>query len=151
MPAATKPPAVGTIVHNGRVVTYPISTPTARPTPPPQPAPPPPRPRPAPVVTTPAPPAVDPTDKHAKAAEKYAYNHFRYKYKVGSSNYAVTSLAITLDSTTEVPGWSRYRSTGEAGIEYYDGYGFRRTTRRFEVITETKSGRITATKINVIF
>lgn len=86
---------------------------------------------------------------HTKAAENFAYQHFRYKYKVGAANYAVTSLNAVVNDTEEVAGWNRYRSTGEAGLEYYDNSGFRRTTRRFEVLTEEKNGEARALEITV--
>jgi hypothetical protein len=88
---------------------------------------------------------------HAKAAEAHAYQHFRYKYRVGSVNYAVTSLHVVIDATEEVPNWGRHRSTGEAGIEFHDGATFRRATRRFEVLTEEKDGRPSAVDIDVRF
>jgi hypothetical protein len=88
-------------------------------------------------------------EKHQEQAVKYAYSHFRYKYTIGSKNYAVTSLEITPKETNEVAGWPRYRTEGEAGLEYYDGSSYKRTTRKFEVMTETKSGRVTATEITV--
>jgi hypothetical protein len=34
-------------------------------------------------------------------------------------------------------------------LEYYDCQSFKRTTRRFEVLTEQKNGRIVATDITV--
>ncbi len=88
-------------------------------------------------------------DDHAQAAREFARRHFRYKFKVGSGNYGVTSLEIVVNDTEEVPSWSRYRSVGEAGLEYYDGSGFRRTTRGFEVLTEVKKGKAVAIDIIV--
>lgn len=86
-------------------------------------------------------PAVARIEAHARAAEAHAYQHFRYRYRVGGTHYAVTSLHIVLEETEEVPGWGRFRSVGEAGIEYADGAGFRRAVRRFEVITGDRNGR----------
>jgi len=86
---------------------------------------------------------------HAEAAKEFAYYHFRYKYKVGSVNYAITSQSLRITRTEEIASWSRYRSSGEVGLEYYDNSGFRRTTRRFEVITEDKNGEATALEITV--
>ncbi|MFA6961257.1 MAG: hypothetical protein WC205_10945 [Opitutaceae bacterium] len=91
----------------------------------------------------------DQSEKHQDTAVKYAYSYFRYKYTIGSKNYAVTSLDITPNDTSPVSGWPRYRTEGEAGLEYYDGSGFRRTTRKFEVLTETKNGRIKAIDLTV--
>ncbi len=86
---------------------------------------------------------------HAEAAKDFAYYHFRYKYKVGSANYAITSQSLRITSTDEIASWSRYRSSGEVGLEYYDNSGFRRTTRRFEVLTEEKNGDVRALEITV--
>jgi hypothetical protein len=103
------------------------------------------------VSPTPAPAAEIPdvTASHQTAAENHAYSHFRYKYTIGSKNYGITSLQITTSETVQVPGWPRYRTQGEVGLEYYDGQSFKRTTRRFEVLTENKNGRIVATDITV--
>jgi hypothetical protein len=98
---------------------------------------------------TQAPAKTDPTEEHKATAEKHAYSHFRYKYKIGSKQYAVTSLQITSPETSEVTGWDRYRTLGEAGIEYYDNQGLKRTTRRFEVLTEIKNGKVTPVDITV--
>lgn len=86
---------------------------------------------------------------HAKAAKEFAYHHFRYNYSIGSVNYAVTSQSVRISKTEEVPLWNRHRSTGEVGLEYYDNSGFRRTTRRFEVLTEEKDGEAVAIEISV--
>ena len=88
-------------------------------------------------------------DDHAQAAREFARRHFRYKFKVGSANYAVSSLEVVINDTEEVPAWNRYRSVGEAGMEYYDGSGFRRTTRNFEILTEVKKGKAVAIDIIV--
>lgn len=154
-PMATAP---GIIEHNGRTIIVPPSAPGSA-SPPrsgrvsveeflrlrSQPAP---AHRPALASTASAAPAIAIED-HAKAAKNFAYQHFRYKYKVGSANYAVTSLNPVITDTEEVVGWNRYRSTGEAGLEYYDNSGFRRTTRRFEVLTEEKNGEARALEITV--
>lgn len=133
--------SAGVIEHNGRVIVVTPAPSSARPAPA----------RTA-VTTTVAAPAANPpasapepvsrltSRDHAKAAEDFAYHHFRYNYKVGSTNYAVTSQSVRISRTEEVTGWNRYRSTGEVGLEYYDNSGFRRTTRRFEVLTEEKDG-----------
>ena len=101
---------------------------------------------------TPPPPAVapaTPAEAHAAAAERYAYQYFRYKFKVGSTHYAVTTLDIFPEETVEVAGWNQYRTTGEAGIEYYDNAGPKRAVRRFEIVTETRDGRIVPVDVTV--
>lgn len=103
----------------------------------------------APATPPPSPAPVDSSEAHAKIAKEHAYQHFRYKYKIGSANYTVTSLNIVTDETVEIPNWNRHRTTGEAGIEYYDNASGKRTTRKFEVLTETKNGRIVPVDITV--
>ncbi|MBC8011624.1 MAG: hypothetical protein H7067_16185 [Burkholderiales bacterium] len=103
----------------------------------------------APATPPPSPAPADASEAHAKVAKEHAYQYFRYKYKIGSANYTVTSLNIMTDETVEVPNWNRHRTTGEAGIEYYDNASGKRTTRKFEVLTETKNGRIVPVDITV--
>lgn len=144
------PSNAGVIEHNGKVIVVPASPPSHRPAsartvvavPTAAPEPRAPAPSPAP---SPRPSVQD----HAEAAKEFAYYHFRYKYKAGSVSYAVTSQSVRISGTEEVSSWNRYRSTGEVGLEYYDNSGFRRTTRRFEVLTEDKDGQATAIEITV--
>lgn len=154
-PLASTPAKVGTITLNGETRTYALSpaadqyrtyrprTTTYRPAIVVQPAP-------ATSGATTRTPAASSADSHADVAKEYAYQHFRYSYKVSNNNYEVTSLNITLDETVEVPGWgTRHRTTGTAGIAYYANSGFKRTTRKFAVLTEVKNGQVTATEIDV--
>jgi hypothetical protein len=149
--APTDMPRQGVIQHHGRTIVVPASSPglyttrVATHATPVQAAT-------SPVTRAPQPPEPAETvtvAEHAEAAEQHAYQHFRYKYKVGSANYAIRSLDIVVHDTEAVPAWNRYRSKGEAGLEYYDGSGFRRTTRRFEVLTEVKNGAAKALEITV--
>jgi hypothetical protein len=103
----------------------------------------------APIRVSPEAKPPDLTANHQAAAENHAYSHFRYKYAINSKNYGITSLQITTNKTAPVSGWPRYRTQGEVGLEYHDGQSFKRTTRRFEVLTEQKNGRIVATGITV--
>lgn len=161
-PVAPKPTKVGTITVNGETHTYALSSASAqyqtyntyRPATPPRTT----TYRPAVVVqsapstsgATSTAPAAPGAAAHAAVAKEYAYRHFRYSYKVGSQNYEVTSLNITTTGTTEVTGWgTRHRTTGTAGLSYYANDGFKRTTRKFEVLTEVQNGQITATEIDV--
>lgn len=150
-----QPSKVGTITVNGKTHTYALSAASAQyrtysPPPPVAPT----RAtthRPA-VVVQPAPAADSPpaASSHTGAARAHAYQHFRYSYKIGSTDYEITSLNITTTGTTEVSGWSnRYRTTGTAGLGYYANSGFKRTTRKFEVITEVQNGTVTAIEIDV--
>ncbi|MFH1500032.1 MAG: hypothetical protein ABII82_19660 [Verrucomicrobiota bacterium] len=167
-PVAPKPTKVGTITVNGQTHTFPLTPALAQyqtyntyPSPPVVVR----QPRTStntyrpPVVVQPAPatsgattsaPAEPNAAAHAAVAKEYAYQHFRYSYKVGSQNYEVTSLNITTTGTTEVTGWgTRHRTTGTAGLSYYANDGFKRTTRKFEVLTEVQNGQVTANEIDV--
>jgi hypothetical protein len=80
-------------------------------------------------------------EAHRRAARNRADTYFRYEHQMGSNNISLTSLKIELDEPEAIQGWpGRYRTTGKAGIEYYDSKGgsFQRTTSTFEVITEQK-------------
>ncbi len=164
-PVAPKPTKVGTITVNGQTHAFPLSStadqyntyrsaPVAvgrprtstnnyRPAVVVQPAP-------ATSGATTSAPTAPSAAAHAAVAKNYAYEHFRYGYKVGNNNYEVTSLSIRTTGTTEVTGWgTRHRTTGTAGFSYYANDGFKRTTRKFEVLTEVQNGQVTATEIDV--
>jgi hypothetical protein len=91
----------------------------------------------------------DKSADHQSVAEKHAYSYFRYKYAIGGRNYAITGIEVTVSAISAVPGWPRYRTQGEVGMEYFDGQGYKRTTRHFEVLTEEKEGRIVPADITV--
>lgn len=82
---------------------------------------------------------------HVAAAHSHAENYFRFKYNPGSSDIHVTDVNIALDPTHQVVGWGeRHRTTGEAMIAYYmsPGRTFRRTNRKFEILTDVENGQI---------
>lgn len=132
-PAPAAPPATSSSV--------PVPTPfqpSAPTTPPPPP--------PAPVPVAPAPVAAptDPRRAHQAAALAHALRYYKYEYRTGSNAIAVTDSDIAVERTEAVPGWTnRYRTIGKAYVQAYDSYGggsFRRSTSRFELLTEQKPG-----------
>lgn len=103
--------------------------------------------RPAPAPT--APPAsvatqADLRKAHQAAAAAHARRYYKYEYRTGSNAIAVTDSDIAFDKTEPVPGWAnRYRTTGKVFLEIYDSVGggsFRRSTSKFEILTEQKPG-----------
>ena len=100
---------------------------------------------PVPVGTgTAAPVAADPAGMHRAAAEARAARYYRYEFRAGSDAMLVTSLHIETNPPEAVEGWpGRYRTQGQAFLEFYDSKGgsFSRATDRFEVLTEQKPGQ----------
>lgn len=102
----------------------------------------------------PAPPApvnpraepVDPLDAHMNAAKAHVLRYYKFEYRSGSNSIAVTDSDIAVEDTEPVTGWSnRYRTRGKVYLEIYDSIGggsFRRTTGKFEVLTEQKPGEL---------
>lgn len=73
-----------------------------------------------------------------------AQNYYRYEYPVGSGAVTVTAINFETDDPEIIVGWeNRYRVQGRALLEYYDspGRSFNRSTDRFEIILEQKSGQ----------
>ncbi len=106
--------------------------------------PPPPVPAPAPPAPSPVVAPTDPRKAHQAAALAHVRRYYKYEYRTGSNAIAVTDSDIAVESTQAVPGWpNRYRTTGKIFLEAYDSYGggsFRRSTSRFELLTEQKPG-----------
>lgn len=95
-------------------------------------------PPPAPASPAPAAP-VSARKAHRDAAVAHARRYYKYEYRTGSNAIAVTEIDIAVESTAPVPGWSnRFRTVGKVYLEVYDSAGgsFRRTTSRFEILTE---------------
>ena len=62
-----------------------------------------------------------------------------------------TSVTITTEDTSDVPGWDRYRTTGEAFYSYYvSGGGFKKGSTKFEVLTDLKNGKIRVLELAVV-
>lgn len=101
------------------------------------------KPTPAPVVVTPV-ATVDPVEAHMNAATAHVRRYYKFEYRTGSNAISVTDSDIAVEETEPVEGWTnRYRTTGKVYLEVYDSIGngsFRRTTGKFEVITEQKPG-----------
>lgn len=82
---------------------------------------------------------------HVASARDYAKDYFQYKYNPGSSDIHVTDVNIALEPSQQVVGWGeRRRTDGEAMIAYYMSpeRTFRRTTRKFEILTDVENGQI---------
>jgi hypothetical protein len=102
--------------------------------------------------TAPAPPApvnpraepIDPLDAHMNAAKAHVLRYYKFEYRSGSNSIAVTDSDIAIEETEPVTGWSnRYRTRGKVYLEIYDSIGggsFRRTTGKFDILTEQKPG-----------
>ena len=103
------------------------------------------KPTPAPVIVTPA-ATIDPVEAHMNAATAHVRRYYKFEYRTGSNSISVTDSDIAVDETEAVEGWSnRYRTTGKVYLEIYDSVGggsFRRTTSKFEVLTEQKPGEL---------
>jgi hypothetical protein len=103
------------------------------------------KPTPAPIVVTPA-ATVDPVEAHMNAATAHVRRYYKFEYRTGSNAISVTDSDIAVEETEAVEGWSgRYRTTGKVYLEVYDSVGggsFRRTTGKFEVLTEQKPGEL---------
>lgn len=87
-------------------------------------------------------PRVDPS-AHRQAALARAQNYYRYEFPAGSGAIRVTAANFEVDDPEEVPGWpGRYRLQGKVFLEFFDskGYSYSRTTDRFDILTEQKSG-----------
>lgn len=103
------------------------------------------KPTPAPVIVTPT-STIDPVEAHMNAATAHVRRYYKFEHRTGSNAISVTDSDITVEETEPVEGWSnRYRTIGKVYLEVYDSVGggsFRRSTAKFEVLTEQKPGEL---------
>ncbi len=103
------------------------------------------KPSPAPIIVTPA-ATIDPVEAHMNAATAHVRRYYKFEHRTGSNAISVTDSDIAVEETEPVEGWSnRYRTTGKVYLEVYDSVGggsFRRSTAKFEVLTEQKPGEL---------
>lgn len=105
------------------------------------------QPSPAPQVPAPVAPVASPADErraHRDVARTHVLRYYKYEFRTGSNAISVTDSDVAIDETEPVPGWlNRFRTTGKVYLEIYESVGggsFRRSSHRFEILTEQKPG-----------
>lgn len=84
-------------------------------------------------------------EEHKAKAIDRADTYFTYEHNKHMSGSVTIKTKITVTSVEAVPGWGgRYRTTGEAFMNYYNSYGrsVKTDSCKFEVLTQEKGTEI---------